>query len=163
MTSHSSTEAAFERDVKLTNYSRTTFSIRVNRTVRLLDRAVAASALGVPVPASTRVVAYETDNRITNTGPAAWKKETGLVSIWILGMYRPSPAATVIIPFVPGSLSEHGPVVNDAYFGKIDADRLQVRDQVLMFKPMVRSAGKSACLVSAPATSPAASIPIGTC
>ena len=72
------------------------------------------------------VVAYESENRITNTGKLPWKKETGLVSVWILGMFRPTPATTVVVPFKPGAEAALGPVVNDAYFGKVPADRLVV-------------------------------------
>ena len=81
------------------------------------------------------LVAYESDNKITNTGKDAWKKETGLLSIWILGMFNPSPETTIVVPFKPGPESELGPAVNDAYFGKVPADRLVVRDKegVLFF------------------------------
>ena len=54
-----------------------------------------------------------------------WTKESGLLSIWILGMFKPSPATTVVIPFRAGPEAELGPVVNDAYFGKVPADRLR--------------------------------------
>jgi hypothetical protein len=87
-------------------------------------------------------VAYETDNRITNTGSAAWTKETGLLSIWILGMYRPGPRTTVVVPFVPGSESERGPIVNDRYFGAIGDDRLRVGEQALFFRADGQKRGK---------------------
>jgi hypothetical protein len=54
--------------------------------------------------------------------------------VWILGMFRPSPETTVVIPFKPGPAASLGPVVNDAYFGKVPADRLAVRDGRLFFK-----------------------------
>jgi hypothetical protein len=40
----------------------------------------------------------------------------------------------VAIPFRPGSETELGPVVNDAYFGKVPPDRLRVEDGILFFK-----------------------------
>ena len=79
------------------------------------------------------MVAYASDNGITNTGANAWTKDTGLLSIWILGMFNPSPATTIVIPFKSGPESELGPAVNDAYFGKVPADRLVVKDGVLFF------------------------------
>ena len=75
------------------------------------------------------MVAFASDNQITNTGEAAWAKETGLLSIWILGMFNPSPETTIVVPFKPGPESELGPAVNDAYFGKVPADRLVVREE----------------------------------
>ena len=79
------------------------------------------------------MVAYQSDNVIMNTGQNEWTKETGLLSVWILGMFNPSPETTVVVPFKLGPESELGPIVNDAYFGKVPADRLVVKDGVLFF------------------------------
>jgi hypothetical protein len=124
----------FRKVMRLANYSGTEFDLEVNREVRLLGAAEVA-ALGVPVPAGVKMVAYASDNSITNIGAAAWTKDTGLLSIWILGMFNPSPGTTIVIPFKPGPDAELGPAVNDAYFGKVPADRLVVREQegVLFF------------------------------
>jgi hypothetical protein len=135
-------EATFRRDLALTNYSGSRFTLRVDRAVRLLDRQMVASELGAAPGPGTRVVAYESDNRITNIGAAPWKKETGLLSIWILGMYRPGPRTSVVIPFVAGPISDRGPIVNDAYFGPIASDRLRIGDGVLFFRADGKSRGK---------------------
>ncbi len=115
----------FRKTIRLVNYSGTEFDLEVNREVRLLGTAD-VEALGVPVPAGVRMVAFASTNSITNLGPSAWTKETGLLSIWIPGMFNPSPSTTIVIPFKPGPESELGPAVNDAYFGKVPADRLVV-------------------------------------
>jgi hypothetical protein len=130
----SDTEAAFSRQFDLVNYSGTTFSVGVERTVRLLTAAEAAAAFAVPITDGVKAVAYETDNRVTNRGRETWTEEKGLLSIWLLGMYRPSPATTIVIPFRTGPDAELGPPVNDAYFGKIPADYLVVRNGVLFLK-----------------------------
>jgi hypothetical protein len=124
----------FRKAMKLTNYSGTEFDLEVNREVRLLGAAEVA-ALGVPVPAGVKMVAYASANSITNLGADAWTKDTGLLSVWILGMFNPSPATTIVVPFKPGPETDLGPAVNDAYFGKVPADRLVVRekDGVLFF------------------------------
>jgi len=70
---------------------------------------------------------------MTNAGNAAWTKETGLLSIWILGMFTPSDTTTVVLPFRAGPEADLGPIVNDAYFGKVPSDRLVVKDGVLFF------------------------------
>ncbi|MDX9754317.1 MAG: hypothetical protein RBU29_10175, partial [bacterium] len=62
-----------------------------------------------------------------------WTKETGGLSIWILGMFNPSPQTTIVVPFVSGPEDQLGPKVNVAYFGKVPAERLVVRDVVLFF------------------------------
>jgi hypothetical protein len=140
--SKTGSEVSFQQPLTLTNYSGATFTLRVDRTVRLIDQAGIARVLGHEPGAGTRVVAYESDNRITNTGSNAWKKDTGLVSIWILGMYTPGPRTTVVVPFARGPESQLGPVVNDKYFGAIGADRLHVGDGVLFFRGDGRKRGK---------------------
>jgi hypothetical protein len=130
----SDTAATFSRQFELVNYSATRFSVGVERTVRLLTAAEAAAAFAVQIPDGVKAVAYETDNRLTNRGREPWTKEKGLLSIWLLGMYRPSPATTVVIPFRTGPDAELGPQVNDAYFGKIPAEHLAVRNGVLFLK-----------------------------
>jgi len=122
----------FRKAMRLVNYSGTEFELELNREIRVLG-AEDVAALGVPVPAGVLLVAFASDNKITNTGAAAWTKETGLVSVWILGMFNPSPATTIVIPFKSGPEAELGPAVNDAYFGKVPADRLVVKDGVLFF------------------------------
>ena len=88
----------------------------------------------VDVPEEVPLVAFESENRITNVGEGPWGEETGLLSIWILGMFPPSPGATVVIPVAPGPEEDLGPVVNDAYFGKVPADRLIVESERLFFR-----------------------------
>ena len=125
---------AFRRDGRLVNYSGTPFELRIDRTIRLLERDAAARELGVSLPASLKLVAFESENVLVNTGAAAWTKATGLLSIWILGMFQPTPRTTVVIPYRDGPESELGPVVNDAYFGKVPADRLLARGGLVFFK-----------------------------
>lgn len=120
-------------DCTFTNYSGTKLDVRVDRTIRLVDASSVATDLGVNLSAC-QVVAFESENTITNTGPAAWTRETGLLSIWILGMFKPSDAATVVIPYKQGADEELGPVVKDDYFGKVPEDRLTQSDEAIFFK-----------------------------
>lgn len=124
----------FHKAMRLVNYSGAEFDLELNREVRVLEAADVA-ALGVTVPSGVKMVAFASDNQIANTGAAAWTKDTGLLSIWILGMFNPSPETTIVIPFKSGPEAELGPAVNDAYFGKVPADRLVVREEdgVLFF------------------------------
>ncbi len=119
----------FRQPMRLTNFSGTSFRLEVDRSVRLLDRAAAVDRLEISLPASVGLVAYESENRVTNTGPRAWAPGSGLLSIWILGMFNPSPATTVVIPFQAAGEEDPAAIVNDAYFGEVPADRLVVRPQ----------------------------------
>ncbi|MHC5003136.1 MAG: DUF6786 family protein [Planctomycetota bacterium] len=126
--------ASFRRRTSLVNYTGTRFDVRVDRTVTLLAPETAAGRLGVSVAPGVRFVAYESSNTITNVGEAPWTRDGGLLSIWILGMFRPSPMTTVIIPYRDGDPADLGPVVNDAYFGPVPPERLVVRDGVVLFR-----------------------------
>jgi hypothetical protein len=133
LVSKSKSRAILKKDMQLENYSRTIFNLRVDREIRVLERSEALNALGIAPAKTVKIVAFESNNTMTNTGTKAWEKGTGLLSIWILGMFNPSPATTIVVPFNVGTEDELGPIVNDAYFGKVPANRLVVKDGVLFF------------------------------
>lgn len=126
--------AKFQHETLLGNYTGAKFKVGIERSVQLLDEQAATELLDVEFSQELKMVAYETDNRITNKGAYPWKPETGLLSIWLLGMYNPSPETTVVIPFKAGSDDDLGPKVNDTYFGKVPNDYLKVEDDILYFK-----------------------------
>jgi hypothetical protein len=130
----SATEVRFRKPLTLVNYSRTQISIDVDRTVRLLSSDDVAKLLGVSPGSAVRTVAFESSNTVTNAGSAEWKPDTGLVSVWILGMFNPSTDTTIVLPFTPGPESTLGPIVNDAYFGKVPADRLVITSSAVFFR-----------------------------
>ena len=115
------------------NYSGTMFNLRVERRVQVIERDDALKLLNVTADPDVKMVAYESNNKMENIGRDPWKKETGLLSIWILGMFNPSPEITIVVPFVAGPEDQLGPVANDSYFGKVPADRLVNKDGVLFF------------------------------
>jgi hypothetical protein len=127
-------DVQFRKRLSLRNYSDTPFEIEVNRTVRLLGQPDLVSALGITPASGIRAVAFESSNAVKNVGTAAWRPESGLVSTWILGMFNPSPATTVAIPYVQGPEAALGPIVNDAYFGKVPPDRLIVGPSAILFR-----------------------------
>ncbi len=126
--------AKFSHETQLVNYSGVEFKVGIERTVNLLGKQEIEDRLGIELTDGLRLVAYETDNRITNQGSNAWQPDTGLLSIWILGMYNPSPETTVVIPFKTGDEEALGPRVNDTYFGKVPAEYLKIEDERLYFR-----------------------------
>jgi hypothetical protein len=123
----------FTKSFKLANYSGAPFELEVKRTVSLLSQKDVEAATGAPLPAGAKWIAFESKNVITNKGSAPWTKDKGLVSVWILGMYNPTPDTYVVVPF---ETSASGPIVNDTYFGKVPADRLLVDEKggAMLFK-----------------------------
>lgn len=132
--SQSDKAVSFRHKTSFANYSDTKFNVQIDRTVRLLSGDDVSTLLGVQPGKGVKLVGFETENRISNMGPAEWTKAGGLLSVWILGMFKHSPTTTVVVPYEPGPESERGAAVNDTYFGKVPADRLKVTPTTLFFK-----------------------------
>ena len=115
----------------LANYSGTHFSVRIERTVRVLPAAAAWKGLGIDPLAGVSMVAYESNNTLVNTGLQAWHKESGLLSIWILGMFPPSEHTTIVVPLRPVTASGHAPGVKSDYFGPIPPDRFALQERAV--------------------------------
>ena len=135
-------KVVFKHDFNLVNQSGTHFAVGVDRTVKLLDGEQADGILGATIPAGIDLVAYQTVNTVRNEGDAAWKAESGLLSIWILCMLQPAPSTTVFIPYKAGPKSELGAVVNADYFGKVPPERLRAENGVIYFKCDGKQRGK---------------------
>ncbi len=132
----------FQHSAQFENYSGFRFQVEIDRKITLLPRGKVSSLLGVADLSTLEFVGYESRNTLKNAGPAAWTKQTGLLSIWILGMLNPGPQTTVVLPYRRGPDSKLGPVVNDSYFGKIPSDRLQIARDVIFFKGDGQQRGK---------------------
>jgi len=126
-------KAVFTKKASLVNYSGFKFDLGIEREVSVLSKQEAFNELGIEQIEGIDLVAYKTTNSMTNLGNADWLKETGLLSIWLLGMYPPSSETTVIIPFVKGNEEELGKRVNDEYFGKVPEDRLVLTKELIYF------------------------------
>ncbi len=130
----SPTSVTVEKEGHLTNYFGAEFDFDLNRTVRIFTQKQIEKTLGVGIPKDVRAVGFESQNSLTNLGGTGWIPPAGTLNLWILGMYRPSPEATVIIPFKKGSEKKLGRIVTTDYFGKVSSDRLKIADGVLFFK-----------------------------
>ena len=137
--------AEFSRVGRLVNRSGTRFDLRIDRTVEVLSRQRIGTLHGFAGAFASgdvghlQMVGYESRNHLTNVGTAVWRKETGLLSIWLLGMYNASKASTIVIPYDRAGAV---PPVNDAYFGKVSPERLQIGEKAVFFKADAGSRGK---------------------
>jgi hypothetical protein len=134
--------AVFFKTASLTNYSDFTFNFNIERTISILSINEINKVLGIEISEKISTVGYQTRNTLKNIGEKPWLKETGLLSIWLLGMLKHSPTTTVIIPYVSGEESKFGPVVNDDYFGKVPSDRIKVDEKAIYFKADGQQRGK---------------------
>ena len=127
----SRSSATFTKKSEIKNYSGTVFDINIERRINLLSKDDIANKLQIVIPSDVKLVGYETINKLTNAGNVDWTRDKGLLSIWLLGMFTPSPKTVVIIPFHAESNARS--YITDNYFGSIPAERLQVKDSILYF------------------------------
>jgi len=139
--SSTDSSALFGNEIITENYSGTPLKFMIEREVTLLSDKEIMNQTSVNVD-GIRFVAYRSDNKLINKGDKAWEKKTGLLSIWMLGMFNPSPAIIITIPVKPGEDFKVGPRVNDSYFGRISSDRLKVVGDHIFFKADGKSRGK---------------------
>jgi hypothetical protein len=126
-------EAVFTKEAELRNYTGTTFKIGIKRTVKIIEKQNALNRLGLDSATDVSLVAFESINELINMGSEPWTKKSGLLSIWILGMFNPSPAATIIVPY-QGKETMLRNIVNDTYFGQVPDDRLKLVGKTVLFK-----------------------------
>ncbi len=131
----------FACEVETENYSGTQLKFRLEREVTLLREKEIKKQIRIDVTGLNNV-AYKSNNKIINKGSDEWIRESGLLSIWMLGMFNPSPSVVIVIPFRQGDEKLLGPTVNDNYFGKISADRLKVAGNHIFFRADGKSRGK---------------------
>ncbi len=132
-------EAEFKKSIQLKNYSNFVFKFEVTRKISLLSDSEIKNELGIVYQNSVKSVGFTTTNQLKNEGEA-WKKESGLLSVWLLGMYIPSDEVTIIIPYKEDAVSDY--IVKDDYFGKIPSDRLVIKDGIIFFKGDGKQRGK---------------------
>jgi hypothetical protein len=127
------------KDMQLVNYSGTRLHLMVDRAVTVLARTEISQFLSLSLADSVQAVGYRTVNILTNTGSQAWTDSTGMPCIWLLDMFNPSPATTIIIPYEGRDSSR--PATTD-YFGEIPGDRIKYENNVLYFTADGKSRGK---------------------
>jgi len=110
------------RVASVKNASNTTFKLEITRDVTLLEPEEVSRLVGAELPPSVEVVAFRSDNELKNIGEEPWREATGLLSIWILGMFNPSARTVVLVPY---KTNARGPVLKDDYFGKVPPERLK--------------------------------------
>lgn len=140
VTAHSDNTITYEKEGTLQNYSGSNFTLHISRTISLLNNGDIAGMLGFQLPAGLNSVAYQTTNIVTNKGGNTWEEKGGLLSIWLLGMFKPSDQTAIIVPFRAGSGSRS--LITDDYFGKIPVANLQVKDSLLLFRADGKARGK---------------------
>jgi len=126
---------AFTKTASLKNYADFTFEIKIDRTVKILSESEILSVLELASLGNVKGMGYRTKNILKNEGKVAWTKENGLLSIWLLGMFKHSESTTVVIPYnYEENESTNNPVNVYESFGLLDNDRLIAKNGFVYFK-----------------------------
>ena len=127
-------QALLHKTMRLTNALGTLFDLEVEREVRIHPAQRTWNEVGVAPGGGVSVVGFETRNRVTNRGADPWRRETGLISIWIAGTFAPSPSTIIVLPCLLPPAEDPGLVVNDRYFGRVAPHRLLVKERAVYFR-----------------------------
>ena len=140
--SKDSESVTMHKNMSLQNYAGTNLSLKIDRKVEIIARPQVFSSLHLTPDDSLHVVGYTTHNTLTNTGKDAWTEKTGMPCIWMLDMFKPSPATVIVVPYTNANKESFDKVATTNYFGEISADRLKHTDSVLYFRADGKSRGK---------------------
>ena len=142
VTSQDEKSVAMTAQFDVTNYAGAEFRCAVKRAVSILDPARLTTCLGTSAPDGVSVVAFQSDNTLTNIGPDAWSPAGGTVCIWILGMMKGLDNGKTVIPLKTGDETQLGPKAKMDYFGHLTPDRGFVGEDHVWFKVDGRHRGK---------------------
>ncbi|MEP2237970.1 MAG: DUF6786 family protein [Maribacter sp.] len=114
--------------IHIKNYQNYIFDINVERKITILDKNIIEKNLDIHIDENLSYVGFESATTMTNMGPSKWSKDTGLISIWILGCIIPTKNTVAIIP-IKGQIDK---VTN--YFTPLDESRIKIKDNIVYYK-----------------------------
>ena len=120
----------FHREVTLHNAKGKDFRMEMRRRVTLLGKKD-LEAMDILIPEDCSFVAYTSENTISNKGAEAWTEESGMPSVWMLGMFNVTEGTTVYIPY---NQEGEGAIVKDDYFGPMPEGRVRAENGMIEFK-----------------------------
>jgi len=123
--------AVMRNRTKIVNAAGFEFDLELGRKVWFPEENELNELAGMNIPRKPGYVAYRSDNSITNTGKRQWRKDTGLLSVWMSTMLPVSPSTVIFLPF---NERGDGPVVNDRYFVRVPGERLKSDRGLVWFR-----------------------------
>ncbi len=104
------------------------FDIDVKREINILSQKNIEDNLDIDLGKKVKFVGFKTKTSMKNVGDKDWSKTTGLLSLWDLGCFYPTPKTTVVIP-LKGDAKEA-----TIYFTEIDDTRIAIKNNVIFYK-----------------------------
>jgi hypothetical protein len=131
-------------EMTLRNASETEFSLRVERRISLIESCPYLSE----IPRAVELVAFQSENVVTNVGRSPWGRKGGALAIWCLGQFAERPQLCVIVPVRPVVDSAPVPPTVDEYFkdfclgGSLPSGRRLNLDECVLLKADGKVRGK---------------------
>jgi hypothetical protein len=137
------TSALMGAEFKIENASGTKFHIGVECRLSIIDDPLEGARRSSARREDLKHLGYLSELTFENLSDEPLQKDTGLLSIWMLGMYAAGPRTFVVAPF---ERSGSGRIVTDTYFSDdgIDGNRLITKDKAgyLLFRADARERSK---------------------
>lgn len=134
LVSRTSTRARLEKEAKFENALGKVLSVKAEREVSVLNRANVGEILGLEIPESVSMVAYQSFNKLTNTGDAQWSEKTGMLNISVQSCFNANRSVNVFVPYERGELSKLGNIVSDDFYDSSTEGRLYIEESFIRFK-----------------------------
>ncbi len=130
----SKTRARFEKDFNFENSRGIKVHAKAEREISVLNRKNVSEILGIEIPNSVTLVAYQSFNKLKNVGNEDWSPRGGMVNISVQSCYNANRSVNVFVPYVRGDLSKLGNIVTDDFYGSSAEGRLFIENSYIRFK-----------------------------
>ncbi len=132
----SKTQARFEKSADFENAKGKRFKVKAERELTVLDKKQVSEILGIEIPESVKVVAFQSFNKLTNVGDSAWDEKSGMLNISVQSCFNANKKTRVFVPYKAGAPEKLGDIVRDNYFEAATSGNgsLLVDPSYVMFK-----------------------------
>ena len=81
-------QAKLEKVADIENITGTKFKVRLEREISVLTRQNVGEILGIEIPDSLEIVAFQSFNKITNLGSEKWNDKTGMLNLSVQSCFN---------------------------------------------------------------------------
>jgi len=131
--SKSNSAIKLEKRAQFKNAQGFTFDALFEREISMINKEDASVILGIEIPNSVSMLAFQSFNKITNKGSEAWDKNS-LIALSSQSYLSASKNCYAFIPYKDGDANELGNILRDDYFESASEFRLAVFDTYIRLR-----------------------------
>ena len=110
------TQAKFEKEAEFRNVKGKSIRVKAEREISLINKTQASEILGIEIPESVKLVAFQSFNKLTNTGNVPWSPDNGMANISVQSCFNANRKVKVFMPYRQGDSSKLGNIVRDNFY-----------------------------------------------